>query len=266
MAAGLALGVATSCIAENQSGQPNEDWALTRLADQGTIGASVSFDSGISIIARCRNDVFDLIVGGLPEAPRGRLSRSLIVLGEGNTDERPFAWTVGRDRTVAFSRVPARFARILAKGGPLQIIVPGAAGQARTRYVLTLPPSGAAIEETLSQCGRPLVDPRDDRLEGEGDGMPNGIVWARPPRLEFPESVGGRSPTEGYVTISCVVGPGGRLAECQIESEHPAGFNLGRSALRALPNARLDQTPEARAAGRPFEGVLVLFSTNFILR
>lgn len=153
-----------------------EDWVMTRVPDRDAVIASVPFNNGITLVSRCAGQVFDVMVMGLPEARRGDISRQLTFLVGDETDEKPYAWTVGTDRTAAFSRVPALIARSLAEGGKLQIIVPGERGAPRTRYVMDLGPSGAAVEETLTHCGRPLVDPRDDELEGDGDGLPNGIV------------------------------------------------------------------------------------------
>jgi hypothetical protein len=252
--------------ASAQAALPPEDWVVTRLADKDAVIASVPFNNGITLVSRCAGQVFDVMIMGLPEARRGTVSRPLTFLVGDETDEKPYAWTVGSDRTSAFSRIPALIARSLAEGGKLQIIVPGERGAPRTRYVMDLGPSGAAVEETLTHCGRALVDPRDDQLEGDGDGLPNGIVWARTPRPEFPSAVQGRSPVNGYVGLTCLVAAEGRLDACEIESEQPVGYNLGRSVLRSLGAARLGQTDEARAAGRRFEGAMIVFTVNFRLQ
>lgn len=239
-----------------------EDWQVHRAPEQKAIVAAAAFDNGITLVARCSDNVFDLILSGLPEARGKDIERQLIFIIDDEADQKPYSWTVGDDRTVAFSRVPAMIARQVAEGGNLQIVIPAEPGGRRTRYVMELTRSGSAIEETLTACGRPLVDPRDDRLEGDGDGLPNGIEWVRPPRPFFPDSPAGR-PSVGYVTVSCLVGTDGRPEECQTESEQPPGFNLGRAALRALNSARLGQNEEARLAGRPFEGAMIVFTTTF---
>lgn len=241
-----------------------EDWEILRSPDQRSIAAVATFDNGISLAARCSKTVFDLMLTGLPEAPGREVARDLIFVMDHETDEKPYSWTIGRDRTVAFSRLPALIARQLAKGGDLQIIVPATPSSRRTRYVMELSPSGSAIEETLAACGRPLVDPRDAQLEGDGHRMPEGVVWARIPQAQFPSLAAGVS--FGYATLSCMIGPQGRPEDCQIESEQPASLDFGRSALQAAPRARLAQTEEARTAGRPFEGELIVFTTEFHLR
>lgn len=260
-----AIVFAPSTGALAQDAPPSEDWVLTRVADKDAVIASVPFNNGITLVSRCANQVFDVMIMGLPEARRGDISRQLTFLVGEETEEKPYAWSVGTDRSAAFSRLPAMIARSLAEGGKLQIIVPGGQGTPRTRYVMDLGPSGAAVEETLTHCGRPLVDPRDDDLEGDGDGLPNGINWIHPPRPTFPSEVQGRSPINGYVALTCLVTSEGRPGDCQIESEQPPGFNLGRSVMRSLDSSRLGQTDEARAAGRRFEGAMIVFTVNFRL-
>lgn len=264
----LAFSAALSAFsgAAAQEAEPPEDWIVTRVPDKDAVVASVPFNNGITLASRCTGQTFDVLILGLPEARRGSISRSLTFLVGDETEEKPYVWSVGTDRTSAFSRVPAITARSLAKGGKLQIIIPGDGGAPRTRYVMDLGPSGSAVEETLTHCGRALIDPRDDELEGDGDGLPNGIMWTRPPRPTFPDSVQGRQPIHGYVAMTCLVTAQGKPENCQIESEQPPGFNLGRSVKNSLGGARLGQSEEARATGRRFEGAMILFTVNFELQ
>ncbi|WAC59227.1 hypothetical protein [Brevundimonas sp. SL130] len=227
----------------------------------------IDFTSGLTIAARCVDGVYDVLITGLPEAPSRALSRELGI--QAGDQEEPFTsvWTVGTQRDTAFSRIPAVVARDLAKGGKLQVIVPATSKSPRTRYVMELNPSSTAIEQTLTACGRPMVDPREarsDEIEGNGqDGLPSSVSWQTLPRPTFPDSVNGRSPTEGYVVLSCVVDALGGLNECQTESEQPAGYNLGRSVERSLPRARIKLTDEAAATGTPLAGLMIRFSVIF---
>lgn len=256
-----ALAVPAICRAQAEGPR---DWTLTRVDDRKATVATIDFTTGLGLVARCMDDVYDLIILGLPEAPRNAVNRDLgLSVGE-DDDLRTTVWTVGDKRSTAFSRVPAMVARHLAEGGELQIVVPGAEGQPRTRYVMELDPSSTALEQTLTDCGRPLVDPRDREIEGNGqDGLPGAVTWVQAPRPRFPFPVSGRSPTLGYVVMSCGVETEGRLTECQIESEQPADYHLGRSVEASLDRARVQLTPTGIASGEPLEGRLILFSVNF---
>lgn len=242
-----------------------EDWQIVRGAEPGSVVAAAGFDNGISLIARCSKNVFDLILTGLPEATGRDVARELIFIVDHEADEKPYAWTVGDDRTVAFSRLPALIARQLADGGNLQIIIPAPPGGRRTRYIMELSRSNSVIEEILTACGRSLEDPRDNQIEGDGIRLPTGITWRAQPRPEFPSSAFSFT-NYGYATLSCVVGAQGKPEQCQIESEQPPGFDFGRAAVRATRAARLGQSDDARAAGRPFEGELIVFTTEFRLQ
>nr|WP_316627371.1 hypothetical protein [uncultured Brevundimonas sp.] len=266
-AALLTLAAATPALAQ-ETPPPVEDWMLASVPERKATIATINFTSDLGIVARCVDGVYDILITGLPEAPRRAMSRDLgIQVGD---QEEPYTsvWTVGTNRNTAFSRIPAVVARDLAKGGKLQVIVPPPTpGAPRTRYVMDLNPSSTAIEQTLTACGRPMVDPREARAEeidGNGqDGLPDTVQWASLPRPTFPESVNGRSPLEGYVVLSCVLTAEGRMTECQTESEQPSGYNLWRSVERSLPRARLKLSDEAAAAGLSLAGRMVRFSVNF---
>jgi len=258
------VGALVAPARAQEASPPVEDWVVTALPAQKTTAAVAAFTSGLGIIARCQNGVYDVIMAGLPEAPRGETTRDLGVAVGDAGEIRTTVWTVGSDRTTAFSRLPAIVARSLAKGGKLQIVVSGNAGERRTRYVMALNPSSTAIEQTLSACGRPLVDLRDDRLEGNGQsGLPSYYVWVRPPFPLFPDPVAGRSITEGYVALSCVTQTDGRLADCQVESEQPPRFNLSRHLIRSLDNTRVGLSEEGLAKGATVANHVVAFTVNF---
>lgn len=248
----------------NAQSEP-DDWILTVVPDRKATIATIAFSNGLGLAARCVNGVYDLLITGLPDAPRAATSRELIIqVGDESTLKTSF-WSVGSQSSAAFSRLPAIVARSLAKGGELQITVPATRDQRRTRYVMALDPSSTALEQTLTACGRPLVDPRDDEREGEGqDGLPDGLIWTRAPRPNYPDSVSGRLPTMGYAALSCVTTAEGRATDCQMESEQPAGYGFGRAALNSLGAARLDLAPVND--GRPLAGRLFAFTIAFKLQ
>lgn len=268
----LCIGLAVAAggapaFAQEQSAEP-EDWTLTSVPDRKATVATINFTSGLAIAARCMDGVYDVMITGLPEAPRRDASRELGI--QAGDDEEPYTsvWSVGTQRTAAFSRMPAVVARDLAKGGQLQVIVPASTpGGPRTRYVMDLDRSSTAIEQTLTACGRPMVDPREaraDEIDGNGqDGLPDTVQWQIMPRPQFPQSVGGRIPTQGYVVLSCVLTDAGQMTDCVTESEQPAGYNLSRSVERSLPRARLKLSDQAAAAGLSLGGRMVRFLVNF---
>lgn len=262
----LALSLATPVLAQELPTDA-DDWTLQSAPERKAVIAAINFTSGLSVAARCVDGVYDLLITGLPEASARATSRELGIQMGDAAEPYTSVWTVGTRRDTAFSRIPAVVARDLAKGGKFQVVVPATASSRRTRYVMDITPSSTAIEQTLTACGRPMVDPREVRAEeidGNGqDGLPTSVVWQTVPRPTFPDSVNGRSPTEGYVVLSCVADEGGGLTECVTESEQPAGYNLGRSVERSLTRARIKLTDEAATTGRPLAGRMIRFAVNF---
>lgn len=261
----LLTGLAPSVAAQNSA--PPEAWVLTRAREGDTVMATAPFSNGITLIARCAYHQFSLIVAGLPEPlDTATSSRELtIVFGEDAT-ERPTAWYVANDRTAAFSRLPAPTTRRLLRGGDLQIIVPGPPGGPRTRYVMSVGESATVLGEVLTHCGRPLVDPGDNLLQGDGgNALPGGIIWARPPAPDYPRATVHGSPSWGTATLRCHVSADGRPRDCEIESEFPAGAGFGQAARRGASAARLALDEEAIAAGRTLADGEFVFTTNFRL-
>lgn len=259
LGAGLVCGIGGNALAQ--------DWELFDRPADKAIFAIANFDSGIRLVSRCVDGDYELLITGLPESRRDDFSRTLrISVGDEPLGEE--TWTVGEARTSAFSRLPAPFARRLAVGGRLQIAVPGLRGQPTTRYVMELAPSDAALERTLTTCGRPLADPTDglisrNAIDGlaasaEDENRP-GLTWARPPRPTYPSPVRGQTPSQGVVTLTCLSAVGGHIESCTIESEHPRGYRLAESAVRGALEARL-RTTEGDPPPTPR---VVLFTTNF---
>lgn len=232
------------------------DWDVMRDPEKKLTIAHTVFDNGLGIGARCLNGSFQVLVSGLP--PESDATRKLrIAFGEGDFDEQQ--WNVAENPAVAISDTPSPLARDMREGGKMQIIVPGGAeGGRNLRYVLDLPASSAAIDETLRACDRPLVDPRDAELDALGDdGLPMNIKWARQPQPAYPE---GRTYTRGFATVTCLTQPDGHVRDCVVETEHPIDGGFGRAAIDATRRARLQN----KDGGEVPLG-MIQFRTNFMM-
>lgn len=226
------VAIASSAVAQDQAAQ--EDWRLHRDDRQRVVAAFLPTTAGLSILVRCQRGALTAFVAGLPE---DKSETRTIGLAMGDDDIHDATWTSGSDGTSAFSDLPAPFARSLREGGQVQLRVPNAATGGRSvRYVLDLPPSTAAIDQTLTACDRPLVDPRDAELDAVGEnGLPTEITWERPPRPTFPNSRYAR----GFAVLSCIANEEGRARDCVIETEHPHDGGFGEASIDSMKTARL---------------------------
>ena len=176
----------------------------------------------------------------------------------GDEPQTEWRWNVTTDPTAAIADFPAPFARRLRQGGRLQVRIADGAGPGRPiRHDLTLPPSGGAIDQTLSACGRPLDDRRDSDLKAVAEGgLTVGARWGRRINPRFPNT----RYAEGFVTVSCVASPAGRLSDCQVEAQHPGDGRFGQAVLRAAEDATIAYDVPPKTPG------LVAFRVNFIMR
>ncbi len=136
------------------SAQDGADWNLLDNPRERTTVAFAEFDGGLVIASRCVGGLYEVAIGGLPQAPGSQAERPLAV-AFGDEPLRESRWIVANDRTTAASDSPASLARRLREGGLLRIQVPGAApGGGAVRYELEVPASSSAIDRTLSACGQ----------------------------------------------------------------------------------------------------------------
>lgn len=233
------------------------DWALREEPGRGSIYALAQFDNGISLVTRCANNVFSATITGLPET-KG-LTRTLQV-SIGDQDAYDTQWIVGTRSSTAFSRFPVRFARELAKGGQLNLRVPGQNGGPGTRYQLDLPPSVPAVEQTLAACGKSMIDLRYQDLGNETEsGLPSGVEWKTPLQVQWPNDAPIASPSYGYASVSCRVRATGRLEDCEVESEFPVKQGFGRAAISAARRAQIaSSSPDVPLR----EGAIIVFNVN----
>ena len=179
--------------------------------------------------------------------------------GEEEQEER--SWYVGTNPGVAVSSLPARLARQLREGGQVRLRFqePGAGGR-RLRHDLDLPASAGAIDRTLEVCDRPAEDTRDNLLDAlSANGQPAELQWAQPPRPRYPS---GRTFDRGFVTLSCISQPDGRVGDCVVESEFPAGGGFAQAALDGALRGRLENRADPAS---PIPARLIVYTTNFTM-
>jgi hypothetical protein len=251
----MACCVALPALAQDDA----RDWDMHRDPRNKLLVAFTAFDNGVGLATRCVDGGFEAAVMGLPPAG-DRLTRPLrIAFGE---DELKITrWNVSTSDTVALSELPAPFARKLREGGRLRILVPeGAADGRNLLYDLTLPASSGSIDETLTTCGRSLIDPRDAELDSLPEiGLPLTMTWASQPRVRYPEPMRYAS---GFAIASCISNPNGSLRDCAIETEHPRDGGFGEATLQAARRARVRNSADPDS---PVPTALVLFRTSFFV-
>lgn len=250
--------MAGSAVAQDAA-PTGEDWDFAKDVKKKSAIAYVTTTTGLSIATRCMDGAYSALLFGLPEVTRRTKTRPLQIMFR-DEEASEWRWNVTTDRTGAVADFPAPFARELRQGGRLQIIVPDGGGAGRNlRYDLQLPASGSAIDETLSACERPLVDPRDQELDAIGeDGLQVGMRWARQIRPRYPSQ---SRYSEGFAVTTCVAQTDGKLRDCVIETEHPADGRFGEAVMNAVRNATVAYDGDQPKAPR-----MMAFRVNFIMQ
>lgn len=235
----VTCGLALPALAQDAA----DDWDIARDPSKKTILAYTTFDNGLSVAFRCIEGSFNAVIAGLPPS---REDRRTLELAFRDDEPRRTMWTSTTDSTVVVGDFPAPLAREFRQGGALKVTVPnGAADGRHLRYDVELPASSAAVDEALTACNRPLVDPRDAELEAIGDsGLTGGVVWDRGPRPRYPSN----HYASGFVVTTCVTTPEGRLRDCVVEMEHPHDGRFGRATLKAAERARVRNAEDAAQA------------------
>jgi hypothetical protein len=250
LAAGLAM-------ASPAAAQDVEDWDIDRDPDHRRITASVFFSDGSGVATRCSDRSFAVLLVGLPQAPDdGDFMRPLSIdMGHGRHTQ---SWLRGETPTLAFSLMPARLARQLRDGGRIQIY-DATNGSDAPLIAIDLPPSPEAINATLEACGLPTDDPRDDGRDWVVTPSPQPLRWRFAPQSTAPDRALSGRLLRGIVVMSCVAQADGRIRDCQVEMEHPTGFDLGREALRATRDARVETSDGSEIAPR-----IITFRINYV--
>lgn len=253
LAAVLALA-ASPAIAQ----EAGDDWDLTVDETQDMLLATVGYSSGQALAVRCRSGELDVLVSGLPPV-EGSSRRIEAVYPDGRNEVG--VWFTSGDGSLVFSPAPGLDARRFRQSGPLQLSVATrpAPDPALRRYALDLPAQFANLDRVLQACGADRPEPRADLVRwSEPAGMTD--LWRRLPTPRYPEAAA--QVTGGFVTVSCIVGEGGRLTDCRIEREsHARRYGFGESALSSLRDARIAPAEE----GGPQPGQLFLATIRFRL-
>ena len=111
-------------------------------------------------------------------------------------------------------------------------------------------PATATMNQTLEACGLAADDPRDDGRDWVVTSSPAPLRWRFQPRADPPDRALSGRLLRGLVVMSCVAQVDGRIRDCQVEMEHPTGFDLGREALRATRDARVETSDGSVIAPR----------------
>lgn len=232
----LVLIAASPALSQEDS---KPDWDLSR-DENGSLVAYTTYDTGLSLGFRCKDGAFAAVAAGLPHF-NGNRRPLMLRFG----DREPFRsmWTNTTNETVAVADYPAPLARKFRQGGPLRLTAPGGAPDGRDlTYAVVLPSSNVAIDTVLTECGRPLNDPRDALLEPIGShGLSGAATWARAPRVQFPNTFY----ASGFAVLTCLAWPDGSTSDCVVESEHPHDGRFGEAALRGARRARVAFDGEA---------------------
>lgn len=207
------------------------DWDLDINANDKLTVASLSYDTGLTMMVACRGDQFNVILSGLPRTTGQE--RTIIRHFPSKPEERD-TWVVYGNGTTAYAAGPTQISRDLMAGGAVKCSVPSEDGTPAKTYAITLPENSEAVRQTMSACGRPLV-----RSVPEGypdDDMPFNPKWTtRPNPTSLPFELNG--PVNVYV--SCQTGPQGRVQNCYIDSAHPWIDRVNQVILRQARRAVL---------------------------
>lgn len=250
----LACAVAVPALAQDAAA----DWDLTNAERNRLMVAHVQFSNGLAIATRCADGGFEAVLAGLP--PAGRAASRPLRIAFGDDPLHETRWTVASEDTVAVAEMPAPFARKLREGGRFRVLIPNAATDGRNlMYDVELPASSASIDQTLTTCQRPLVDPRDAELDALAeDGVPADITWLSRPTPQFPRTNYAR----GFAVVTCLTRPDGTLRDCEIESEHPRDGRFGDAVLASARRARLRNASNPSA---PLPVRRVAYKVNFVV-
>ena len=224
-----ALAASTPTLAQTDDTASAPQVAPPPVWTQGGGASSLAyavFPPGVAMIARCQPDGAELLLQGLATSSRAVSGTATFDGGRA----RAVSWSLSGDGRYLIADGAAPMIRGLAGARSLVLTL----GHAEP-FTLALPDDGAPMAAVLSACGQSLDMARDEReprmLEIED--------WRSRPRLLTPS----RASTEGlsgWAEVNCVTAQAGRLTECEVVAESPAGYGFGEAAARAFEAGRLE--------------------------
>lgn len=215
-ALGLSLAIPVAASAQ--------DWDIDAEPHNNTIVASLSYDSGLTLMVSCKDTQLNVGIVGLPRA-EGRFRPIEYTFPA--KPERNERWVIYGDGTTAFSTMPTQLSRDLMAGGDVKFTVPAKDSEPAKSYSLNLPEGSDAIRQVMDACGRPVQKPVPE--EYPADDMPFNPRWTTKPNpTSIPFEINGRVD----VFVSCETGPRGRVQNCFIESAHPWIDRVNQVILR----------------------------------
>lgn len=241
--------------------QETDDWEFQSDPSRNLTVAVARYDSGLAVIAQCRDAALTTALIGMPAGTRP--FEVMAQRADGRADTQ--SWAPGAAPGIFVSTVAARDIRFM-RGGGLYSIHTAEGAPVAIRASFDLPTQSANLDRVLSACGWGLTDERDlltrarrgevsfrdpdappPRSRPQGRGARAGQPAPPPPPAE--PVVPGLPPAE--TQISCVLRDM-ELTDCRFD--HPARVS-GAEVTRAL--RRLEGTKMYPLNGAEPEGKVV---------
>ena len=240
------IGLTAASLAAPLQAQEATTWDVQSDGSDRLV-ASLLFDIGPGLVVQCAEGAFNFGLVNLPPAPRQTSGNRVLETGSDLATLEDSRWQTEALSSTALAFTAARRVRALRRGGVFYVRTTAAEGEPATTFALPLPTDSAGIDRVLEACGKPLVEPRDDLPEiGH---LLDRTRWALRPFELYPPARAvraGRGVTQ--VEVSCLIAPAGRVRDCRVESETPAGMGLGDTMLRDAGHVRLNFGDNAEAA------------------
>jgi len=135
---------------------------------------------------------------------------------------------------------------------------------------VTLPIEATKKEDRVEYTGPPVIVPGPPPPPAPpAPPRPSVITnpdWVRQPNssdlARFYPSRAASDGTEGVATINCAVQANGRVTDCNVVNESPAGAGFGRATIQA--SSRFQMRPQTRD-GQPVGGARVNITLRWVL-